>query len=125
MFIVFHSPAVVKSRVIKFWKRFRTFSVEVKINRHKNLLNDDEDLSGLTAQNEWDEIWKFAKIKEQEENAMKRHNKLAQKIKFNSDLRAQIIENQKRKRMKEEEEKQQDIQMMTAIQLRIKREDNK
>lgn len=106
-------------------KRDSTTLIPTTYNRHKDLLNDDEDLSGLSAQNEWDEIWKFAKIKELEENAIKRHNKLAQKIKFNSDLRAQIMDNQKRKRLREEEEKQQDVQMMQAIQKRIKREDNK
>lgn len=66
-------------------------------DRHRDLVRQDEDLRGITDKNEWDEIWKYAKIKEQEEQAIAKHKKLAQKLQFNSDLRQQIMENRQKK----------------------------
>lgn len=67
-------------------------------NKHKDLLTSNDNLSGLTDQNEWDEIWKYAKIKEQEEESSKYHKKLAERIKFNNDLKEQINQNRLRKK---------------------------
>ena len=40
--------------------------------KRKELLSED-DLAGITEKNEWDEIWKYAKLKEQEENSLLQH----------------------------------------------------
>jgi len=92
--------------------------------RHHSLLREEETLSGITAQNEWDEIWKFAKIKEQEDIALKKHAKLAQKVKFNREIREQIMDNKKRKQQEAETERQKEIEMMNEIQQKLKQEDN-
>lgn len=93
--------------------------------RHRDLIRGEDHLSGITASNEWDEIWKFAKIKEQEENAIKKHKKLAQKIQFNNDLRAQIMDNEKRKRKEIEERKQKEKEMVEALERKLRTEDTK
>lgn len=93
--------------------------------RHQDLLNPTDNLVGLTAKNEWDEIWKYAKIKDQEENSIKKHKKLAQKIQFSSDLKAQILENNKRKNKELQESKVKEKEELEDFLKKIKYEDNK
>ena len=93
--------------------------------RHKELLTPKDSLVGLTAKNEWDEIWKYAKIKDQEENAIKKSKKLAQKIQFNSDLKAQILENNKRKTKELQESKAKEQEELEDFLKKIRKEDNK
>ena len=93
--------------------------------RRKDLIRDNEDLTGITERNEWDEIWKFAKMKEQEENDIIKHKRLAQKLKFNNDLKQQIVEKKRRKSKEIEETKQRDKEMMETFLQKIKLEDNK
>ena len=93
--------------------------------RHHSLLRDEETLSGISAQNEWDEIWKFAKIREQEDIALKKNTKLAQKVKFHKEIRAQIMDNQKRRLKLAETEKQKEIEMMNSLLQQHRKEDNK
>lgn len=88
-------------------------------------MRDSEDLNGITERNEWDEIWKYAKMKEKEENDLIKHKKLAQKIRFNNDLKQQIIEKRRRKSKEIEETKQKDKEIMESFLQRIKIEDNK
>ena len=100
-------------------------TIEGSYNRHRDLLKSGEDLSGLTAKNEWDEIWNYAKIKDQEEAQAKRNKKLSQKIQFNNDLKQQILENKRRKIKEQQELKAKEREMMEEIQRKIKWEDNK
>ena len=93
--------------------------------RRKDLLKDEDDLGGITENNEWDEIWKYAKIKEQEEANIIKNKKIAQKVKFNNDLKQQIIENQKRRSREIEELKKKDKEMMEMMIKKTKLEENK
>lgn len=40
--------------------------------KHGDLITSNDELSGITDANEWNEIWKFSKVKEQEELKTKR-----------------------------------------------------
>jgi hypothetical protein len=100
-------------------------TLEPRSVRHQDLLTSKDNLTGLTSNNEWDEIWKYAKIKDVEENAIKKNKKLAQKIQFNTDLRAQILEKQKQRNKEVQENKNKEREVMDSFQKKIKLEDNK